>query len=60
MKKKTMRVRYISPGAAGVRDVSKKVKRISLEELAKALGAVLITDPKEIARLRKKFPPRLF
>ena len=37
---------------------SKSYRIVSAKEFAKAIGAEIVTDPKEIAKLRKKFPQR--
>lgn len=55
-KRKKKRIRTTGRKVERIVDTSPKPKQITPEEFAKALGAEIIIDPKEIERLRRKFP----
>lgn len=41
-----------------IKDTGKAYPKINQREFGKALGTEIVTDPKEIANYRKKFPKR--
>lgn len=55
-RKKNQRIRVIGKTQPRIRQIGKTQPKISQKEFAKALGAEPVTDPKEIAKLRRKYP----